>query len=100
MNDEEIITGLMLLRNTSETWGDVYYWEVLGSAIKRLESLQSPSRNLVDKDLLVQQIHELQESLETNDDVKWKRNKPIHKGLCYAVGIINNAPVIEGVDNE
>lgn len=37
----------------------------------------------IDADLLDEEIDKLQDSLSTNNDVLWSRNKPIYKALAY-----------------
>ena len=46
----------------------------------------------IDADIAIQQIDKLQDSLASNNDTVWNKNKPIYKGLCNARGIINDTP--------
>jgi hypothetical protein len=52
------------------------------------------SKRYVDADYILEQIYNAQESLETNDDKLWSRNKPYFKGLAWANAIISEAPVV------
>lgn len=51
----------------------------------------------IDADIVSEGIEKLQTELESNNDVLWKKNKPIYKGLCYARGIINDTPTADVV---
>lgn len=42
----------------------------------------------IDADLLDEKIDKLQDSLSTNNDALWRRNKPIFKALAYTRGMI------------
>lgn len=51
----------------------------------------------IDADIAIRQIDKLQDSLASNNDTIWNKNKPIYKGLCNARGIINDTPTADVV---
>ena len=51
----------------------------------------------IDADIAIEEIDKLQDSLMSNNDTIWKKNKPIYKGLCNARGIINDIPTADVV---
>lgn len=52
----------------------------------------------IDADIVSEGIEKLQTEFESNNNVLWKKNKPIYKGLCYARGIINDTPTADVVE--
>ena len=50
---------------------------------------------LIDADALKKEIIKAQESLKSNNDKEWERNKKYFKGLAWANRLIDNAPAVE-----
>lgn len=51
----------------------------------------------IDRNEIVKKIKEAQNSLQSNDDKKWERNKNYFKGLAWAHRLILDAPTITDV---
>jgi hypothetical protein len=51
----------------------------------------------IEREIVLQEIIKAQESLESNMDKEWTRNKPYFKGLAWANRIISETPAADVV---
>ena len=52
----------------------------------------------INREIVLQEIIKAQESLESNIDKEWTRNKPYFKGLAWANRIISETPAADVVE--
>jgi hypothetical protein len=55
------------------------------------------AKEYIEREAVLKEIYAAQESLESNNDKEWSRNKPYFKGLAWANRIILDTPAADVV---